>query len=110
MVGFLLGEKITVSAIRERGKSVLWISVGQAMGARLFGHLVNADPVVKRWLGCCLFPQAGVALGMALLATDRFPELKDLILPVVIGSTVIFEIIGPVIARHVLNKISNEKT
>jgi Kef-type K+ transport system membrane component KefB len=83
---------------------------GLYSGARLSGHLVNADPVVKRWLGCCLFPQAGVALGMALLATDRFPELKDLILPVVIGSTVIFEIIGPVITRYVLNKISNEKT
>jgi len=83
---------------------------GLYSGARLSAHLLNADPVVKRWLGCCLFPQAGVALGMALLATDRFPELKDLILPVVIGSTVIFEIIGPVIARHVLNKISNEKT
>jgi Kef-type K+ transport system membrane component KefB len=81
---------------------------GLYSGARLSAHLLNADPVVKRWLGCCLFPQAGVALGMALLATDRFPELKDLILPVVIGSTVIFEIIGPVITRHVLNKISNE--
>lgn len=83
---------------------------GLYIGARLSGHLVNADPVIRKWLGCCLFPQAGVALGMALLATDRFPELKDLILPVVIGSTVIFEIIGPVITRHVLNKTSNEKT
>lgn len=83
---------------------------GLYIGARLSGHLVNADPVIRKWLGCCLFPQAGVALGMALLATERFPELKDLILPVVIGSTVIFEIIGPVITRHVLNKTSNEKT
>ncbi|MEE4364848.1 MAG: cation:proton antiporter [Desulfotignum sp.] len=82
---------------------------GLYSGARLSGHLVNADAVIKKWLGCCLFPQAGVALGMALLATERFPELKDLILPVVIGSTVIFEIIGPVIARHVINKTSSEK-
>jgi len=80
---------------------------GLYIGARLSGHLVNTDPVIRKWLGCCLFPQAGVALGMALLATDRFPELKDLILPVVIGSTVIFEIIGPVITRHVLNKTGN---
>jgi Kef-type K+ transport system membrane component KefB len=80
---------------------------GLYIGARLSGHLVNAAPVIRKWLGCCLFPQAGVALGMALLATERFPELKDLILPVVIGSTVIFEIIGPVITRHVLNKTDN---
>ena len=83
---------------------------GLYSGARLSGHLVNTDAVVKRWIGCCLFPQAGVALGMALLAAEQFPELKDLILPVIIGSTVIFEIIGPMITRHVLNKTGNEKT
>ncbi len=84
---------------------------GLCSGARLSGHLVNTDAVVKRWIGCCLFPQAGVALGMALLAAERFPELKDVILPVIIGSTVFFEIIGPVITRHVINKISHtEKT
>ena len=82
---------------------------GLYMGARISGRMANADAVVRKWLGCCLFPQAGVALGMALLAVDRFPELKDLVLPVVIGSTVFFEIIGPVITRRVLHKISDTR-
>jgi len=39
---------------------------------------------------------------MALYASQHFPELKDIILPVVLGSTVIFELFGPVVTRRVL--------
>ncbi len=39
-------------------------------------------------------PQAGIALGLALVATERLPELTY-ILPLVIGATVIFELVGP---------------
>jgi len=51
-----------------------------------------------------LLPQAGVALGLALLAFERFPELGKTILPLVVGTTIIFEIIGPPITRFHLQK------
>ena len=44
-------------------------------------------------------PQAGVALGMALVAIERRPDLGEIILPVVIASTVLFEVIGPMLTR-----------
>ena len=44
-------------------------------------------------------PQAGVALGMALVAAQRHPDLGEIILPVVIASTVFFEVVGPVLTR-----------
>ena len=55
-------------------------------------------------LGMALWPQAGVALGMALLASHHFPEFKEVIMPVVIGSTIIFELIGPVMTKKALIK------
>ncbi|WP_150913890.1 cation:proton antiporter [Marinobacter halotolerans] len=54
-------------------------------------------------LGLALTPQAGVAIGMALLAAQRFPQYSDTILPVVVASTIVFELIGPVFVRRVLN-------
>lgn len=54
-------------------------------------------------LGLALTPQAGVAIGMALLAAERFPELHDIILPVVVSSTIFFEMIGPLLVRKVLS-------
>lgn len=76
--------------------------VGRLLGAWAGGVLSNADPHIRRWMGVALMPQAGVALGMALVATQRLPDLSDIILPVVIGATVLFEVIGPVLTRRVL--------
>ncbi|MEA1889354.1 MAG: cation:proton antiporter [Pseudomonadota bacterium] len=80
---------------------------GRILGIRLGGWLSGADPTIRRWMGLALLPQAGVAIGMALLVVQRFPELKEIILPVVLGSTVIFELIGPVITRWTLTRVGD---
>jgi len=64
-------------------------------GGWLGGVLGRADPAQRPWLGVALLPQAGVAVGMALVAVQEFPEYRGLILSLTIGTTVIFEIIGP---------------
>lgn len=76
--------------------------VGLLLGARMGGWISGVDPRMRHLMGLALLPQAGVAIGMALLASQRFPDLKDTLIPVVLGSTVIFELLGPVITRRVL--------
>ena len=44
--------------------------IGTWVGARLLGE----DADTRRWMGPALLPQAGEALGMALLAAQRLPE------------------------------------
>jgi Kef-type K+ transport system membrane component KefB len=78
---------------------------GLALGARIVGRFSRAAPSIRRWMGFTLTPQAGVALGMALIAAHHFPDLKEVILPIVIGSTVMFEVIGPVVIRRVLIRV-----
>jgi len=82
---------------------------GRILGTRLGGWLSGTEPATRRWIGLALLPQAGVAIGMALLASQRFPELKDIILPVALGSTVIFELLGPVVTRRVLIRMGEVK-
>lgn len=79
--------------------------VGRILGTQLGGWLSGTEPTTRRWIGLALLPQAGVAIGMGLLASQRFPDLKDILLPVVLGSTVIFELLGPVMTRRVLIRI-----
>ncbi|MFO8165080.1 MAG: hypothetical protein ACQEQO_10470 [Thermodesulfobacteriota bacterium] len=43
--------------------------------------------------------QAGIALGMALVGIVHRTDLGEIILPVIIASTVLFELIGPVLIR-----------
>ena len=83
---------------------ILARTTGKLLGALLGGQLAGADRVVRRWMGVALLPQAGVAIGMALVASNHFPEHRDVLLPLVIGSTVFFEIIGPLFVRHALRR------
>ena len=48
--------------------------------------------------------QAGVAIGMALVAGNYFPGHAQLLLSVVISSTIFFEIIGPIFTRMAIRK------
>ena len=79
-------------------------------GSRIFGGWLGATvagaPIIHRqWIGIALVPQAGVALGMALIAGTHLPEMKETLLAVVVGSTVIFEIVGPVLTQLALHKV-----
>jgi len=76
--------------------------IGRVLGAWVGGVISGATPLVRRWMGMALMPQAGVALGMALVATERCPNVGEIVLTVVIAATVVFELIGPVMTRIAL--------
>ena len=56
-------------------------------------------------LGLALVPQAGVALGMALVAGEHLPQYRESLLAIAVGTTVLFEIVGPVLTRVALKKV-----
>jgi hypothetical protein len=56
-------------------------------------------------MGVALLPQAGVEIGMVLLAALQFPEYRQLFLPLVISGTIIFELIGPPLTRYAIKKV-----
>ena len=45
--------------------------------------------------------------GSALVASSRLPQLKDLLLPVVIASTVVSELLGPIATRYALPQVGS---
>ena len=102
----LAGASLHVMSLAEVGLvGALYIVgriAGRFLGTWVGGTLSHAPPTLRRWMGIALLPQAGVALGMALVATQRFPQFSEIIFPVVIGATVLFEIIGPILTRRAL--------
>jgi hypothetical protein len=70
--------------------------------------LVGAPAKVRRYLSFCLFPQAGVAIGLALVvqsstlfgsAPEAVREMLRLLTNVVLFSVFVNELIGPLISR-----------
>ncbi len=80
--------------------------VGKWTGAYLSAKATHAEPTVQKYLGFTLFPQAGVAIGLATTANQAFtdPNLASLVLAVVLTSTIIYELLGPVITKIALKK------
>lgn len=76
--------------------------IGKIAGAALGARIAGAEPAVRKWTGIALMPQAGVALGLALLADQRFPVIGETLLPLVIAATVVFELLGPAGTRLAL--------
>ncbi len=76
------------------------LNTGAAFGASVSGMSGQA----RLWIGPALLPQAGVALGMALIAGQEFPGLADRLLTIVVASTVVFELIGPILTRMALDR------
>jgi len=58
----------------------------------------------KRYLGFSLVPQAGVAIGLSLIAANTLPELGQTIRAVVHAATLIYELTGPGVTRISLKK------
>lgn len=78
--------------------------IGKMGGAFVGAKLMKAPKQVCKWLGPALIPQAGVAIGLSLLATQLVPQYGAEIRAIVLCGTLIYEIIGPVIAKISLKK------
>jgi Kef-type K+ transport system membrane component KefB len=106
----LAGASLEIGRLWELGLAgavyLVARTVGKVLGARLGGAISKADKDVQQWMGMALLPQAGVAIGLALLASNQFPQYGQTILVVVISTTVVFELFGPVCTRLALVKTS----
>jgi len=83
---------------------VLLRVLGKVGGGALGVTMAGGDWVLRRWLGPALLPQAGIALGLALIVEQRFPEIDGHLLSLIIAATVVFELLGPPITRLALRR------
>jgi Kef-type K+ transport system membrane component KefB len=84
---------------------------GKYIGAFAGLSIAGTDRKTRRLVGLCLFPQAGVAIGLAIRASNQpgFEEMGTLLLNVILGSTIIFELVAPFITRYALKKAGEIK-
>ncbi|MCD6526096.1 MAG: cation:proton antiporter [Desulfuromonas sp.] len=106
----LAGATLDPMALKEIGlvgvSYLLLRAMGKVIGAWFGSRLCGIDKQIQHWIGAALLPQAGVAIGMALVASNKFPQYRSQVLSIVIGSTVVFELIGPIMTRLAIKKTS----
>jgi len=78
---------------------------GKFIGARLGAFISKAPKTVGRYLPFCLLSQAGVAIGLSIMAGQKFPgEIGNTIILVVTATTFLVQIIGPASVKYAVKK------
>ena len=81
--------------------------LGKYFGARESSRMMHCEHKVVKYLGITLWPQAGVALGMCVTAS----QLPDgaLIRNIVLFAVLVYELAGPVMTKWALTKAGDIK-
>jgi NhaP-type Na+/H+ or K+/H+ antiporter len=115
----LAGTELNVSVFAKG--TVVWLGLiyllsrfaGKSAGIFLGGWMTKTAKNIRKFLSFCLFPQAGVAIGLALFVQTSPAVLKapvevqnqfSLIVNVVLLSVFINELVGPMISKFGLKR------
>ena len=88
---------------------VILRAFGKWVGAFSGSSITRSEPQIKKYLGLTLIPQAGVAIGLSTTASDLFSrvgntEASIMVIAIVLTSTLVYELIGPMITKFALEK------
>ena len=87
-------------------------AAGLLAGSRLGAIIGGAEEKVKKYVGLGILSQAGVAIGLSLIAKQQFGEINTAhalaigttLITTVMATSVVFEIVGPILTRIALRK------
>ena len=111
------GADLDLASIKEVGLiGIIYIIarvIGKVVGASIGGVATKSSPEVKKYLGWALVPQAGVAIGLSLVAMNALgadDPHASAIRTVVLCATLIYELTGPLLTKMALKKAGEIQT
>lgn len=104
--GMLLDVAVLIQYLPVVLVFVVFRSIGKLVGANVGARLGKASRNVQRYTGWGLIPQGGIVIGLALLLQQEpvLAPISHILLNVIIGATVIHELIGPLTAKIAIMK------
>lgn len=89
---------------------IIFRCLGKYFGASFSAKITHCEKTVQDYLGITLFPQAGVALGMTLIASAEIGGTQaDVIRNITLFSVMIYELVGPLLTKIALTKAGEIK-
>ena len=111
----LSGAELELSVFTELAIVVIGIvyilsrSAGKYTGALMSAKVTKCDPMIVKYLGITLLPQAGVALGMAIKAQTLGAE-GEIVAQITLFAVLIYELIGPLLTKISLTRAGEIKS
>ena len=97
------GAELDLNAFLQAGvlgvAYILFRVLGKYVGVFTAATFSHEPPAIRSWLGTTLLAQAGAAIALASVTAQRDPRLGEIIQPLILGTVVVFEIVGPLLIR-----------
>ena len=90
---------------------VILRGLGKYWGSYWGAKVSKTKKIIRENIGFALIPQAGVALGLAMLLYKEFPsnQISQIVLNTILATTIIHEIIGPFLTKYALKRAGEIK-
>ena len=102
------GAKLALSVLMSIGSLGIFYALsraaGKISGASLGAKLVGAEETVVKWLGLSLLSQGGISIGLSMIVARELPDFANEIITVILFSVLVFEILGPILAKVSITK------
>ena len=96
-----LADTVTVASLTVA--YVIFRVLGRVAGGIVGSRLASGESSSPT-IGVALLPQAGIAIGMALVVSQRIPEVGAAVLSATVAGTVVFEVFGPILTRRIVER------
>ena len=84
---------------------ILTRAAGKYFGARFSAQAMKCSPSTVKYLGVTLLPQAGVAIGMSILAVNLLGvETGSMVRNIVLFAVMVYELVGPMLTKIALKR------
>ncbi len=105
----IAGVELDISLLKGVGLIgigyILVRMIGKILGSYIGGKIAKSPKSVQKYLGYTLIPQAGVAIGLAIIAETVLPAPHGTnVRTIILAATVVYELIGPVMAKIAIFK------
>jgi len=106
LAGMHLNFSVISSSLVLVAVFVVLRTFGKFLGVYIGAHISKSPQKVKKYTFGGLIPQGGIVIGLALMVNQNqsFSEFSDIVIGVIIGATIVHELIGPISAKIALSK------
>ena len=102
----LAGAKLDINILSSVGfigvAYVLGRLIGKVFGTYIASGFTNLPGKIRNNVGMALTPQAGVAIGLSIVAEQKLTTSNGIITGIVLSGVIVFEIIGPLLLKQAL--------
>lgn len=88
---------------------ILSRAFGKIFGAYFGATVGKSSNNVRKYLGPTLLSETGIAIGLALIAKEVFPNYGETLIAITIASSFVFDMIGPFLVKICLKKAGEIK-